>query len=238
MTPLGKPLVFYLKHMAEMNRLYQDLEEGEERDLKGLDDPEHVMKMTRTVGDAACEHVADFLQACGKEIEDHFARLGIATLAKKAKRAWVAANWDWSAKYQVASVPGGWFYCGVWITAPPEVRISLEKDSCGVVVPWLWSKGGRKGADAVWKILGGWPHSRSGEGVVKERGSIARLHPHNAPAGLQPGCGLRSACRRDGKDRRTNRGGPNQGHREVRGGTQANRRRLKSRCVGEWAARP
>ena len=38
MTALGKPLVFHLKHMAEMNRLYGDAEyDGIEPDLMGLE---------------------------------------------------------------------------------------------------------------------------------------------------------------------------------------------------------
>jgi hypothetical protein len=73
----------------------------------------------------------------------------------------------------VSSVPNGWFYCGAWLTAPPEVNISLAKDVCGVVVPYLWSKGGRTAADGVWSILGGWADSRSGEGLVEEGASIA-----------------------------------------------------------------
>jgi hypothetical protein len=172
MTQLGKPLVFYLKHMAEMNRLYGHAE-GEEPDLAGLDDAERVSEMARAVGAAAYEQAADFLELCGKRIEGHFTGLGLATLAKKRKRAYVIDNWTWEARVNVSSTPGGWFWCGVWITAPPEIRVSLEKDVCGVVVPYIWSKGGRKGADAVWKILGGWADSRGGEGLVHEAGTVA-----------------------------------------------------------------
>jgi hypothetical protein len=173
MTPLGKPLVFYLKYMAEMNRFYGDPEYyGGEPDLAGVDGADQVREMARTVGAAASEQVADFLELCGKGIEDHFVGMGIATLEKKAKRSRLVDYWEWSAKYHVSSVPGGWFYCGLLVSAPPDVHISLEKDVCGVVVPWLWSKGGRKGADAVWKILGGWPHSRSGV-LVGDRSTVA-----------------------------------------------------------------
>ena len=173
MTPLGKPLVFYLKYMAERDRLYCDLEEGKERDLTGLDAAEHILEMARPVGDAACEQVADFLALCGKGIEDHFTGLGITTLAKKRTRAFVKNNWFWGARVCVSTVVDGWFYCGVWVTAPPVVRISLAKDVCGLAVPYLWSKGGRKGADGVWKILGSWAHSRAGEGLFDDKGTVA-----------------------------------------------------------------
>jgi hypothetical protein len=173
MTPLGKPLVFYLRYMAEMNRLYGNLKEGEIPDLTGLDDSEQVRKMVRTVGAAACEQVADFLELCGKVIENHFTGQGIVSLANRRKRASVINYWSSEARFRVSSGSGGEFSRGVWITAPPEVRISLAKDVYGVVVPWLWSKGGRKGADAIWKTLGGWADSRAGDGLVEETGTVA-----------------------------------------------------------------
>jgi hypothetical protein len=160
-TPLGKPLVFHLKYMAEMNRLYGH-DEGEEPDLSGLSDGEHVREMSRSVGATAYEQAADFLELCGKGIEDHFAQTRIATFTRKKRRSYVVEHWSWEARFDVPSVPGGWFCCGVWLTAPPEIRIPLGEGACGAVVPWIWSKGGRKGADALWKILGGWAHSRGG----------------------------------------------------------------------------
>mgnify|MGYP000532152580 CR=1 FL=1 len=165
MTPLGKPLVFHLKYMTEMNRLYGH-EEGEEPDLSGLDDAENIREMARMVGAAAYEQAADFLELCGKGLEEHFTGMGIATLARKRKRASVVDYWGTEAKFRVSSVPGGEFLCGVLITASSEVSVSLTKDVCGVAVPWLWSKGGRRGADAIWSILGGRAHSREGEGVA------------------------------------------------------------------------
>jgi hypothetical protein len=166
MAELGKTLVFYLKYTAEMNRLYADLEEGEERDLTGLDNAESVLEMARAIGDAACARVADFLTLCGKVIEDHFTGLGIATLAKKRTRRFVEKYWQWEAQISLSSVPTIW--CGVSVGAPPDVRISLANDVCGVVIAYLWPpKGGRKAADGIWEILGGWPHSRGVEGPMQ-----------------------------------------------------------------------
>src|ERR1700740_3513031 len=121
MTLLGKSLVFYLKYMAEMERLYADQEKREEEDLTGLDDVKRVREMARIVGDAACEQAADFLLLSGKGIEGHFTVPGGATLAKKRSRSFVKNNWYWEAEFRVSSVAGGSFWCGAWITAPPIV---------------------------------------------------------------------------------------------------------------------
>lgn len=172
MTPLGRPVVFHLKYMAEMNRLYARAD-GEGPELTGLDNWEQVREMARAVRAAAYEQVADFLELCGKRIEDHFAALKIATLAKKSRRASVVRKWSWGVEVRVSSVPQGPFSCGLWVTAPPEVDIPLVKDACGVVVPWLWSKGGRKGEDALWQVVGGWAERRSGAGLVTDRGAVA-----------------------------------------------------------------
>lgn len=171
MTPLGKPLVFYLKYMAEMERLYGDLEEDEEPDLMGLDDAEQVRERVRAVGNTAGEKVADFLELCGRKIEDHFTGVG-ATLNNKRKRYAVLRDWCWWVQVRIPSVCEGGFSCGVWVSDPPEVSISPEKDVCGVVVPYLWIKGGRKAAYSVRKILGGWAHSCGGEGVADDKGTV------------------------------------------------------------------
>jgi hypothetical protein len=174
MTPLGKPLVFYLKYMAEMNRLYGDPEYfGGEPDLTGLDNPAQVKEMARIVGDFASEQAADFLELCARRIEEHFTNLGNATLSSKKNRRYMTDYWQWMAKVVVSSVGNGWFECGVLVTAPPDVRISLAKDVCGVAVPWLSSRGGRKAADAIWNILGGCADSRAGEGLVEGSGEVA-----------------------------------------------------------------
>lgn len=174
MTQLGKHLVFHLKYMAEMNRLYGSVEEGEEPDLTELGDAaEQVRAMVRTIGAAANEQAVEFLQLCGRGIDDHFTGLKIATIAKKRTRAYVKKNWSWEAEVRVSSVPGGEFWCGVWVTAPPKVHISLAKDVCGAVVPYIYlAKRGRKTADAIWKILGGWPHSRGVEGLLKYNNTV------------------------------------------------------------------
>jgi hypothetical protein len=168
MTPLGKPLVFYLKYMDEMNRFQDEtVEEGEAPDLTGLEDAERVREMAHAVGVAADTQAADFLELCGRGIESHFTGIG-ATLANKRKRTSVLRDWYWWVHVRHPSVPShGWFSCAVFIyAAPDDMRNSLGHDVWGVVEPYLWFRGGRKGAEAVWNILGSWPHSRAGSTVT------------------------------------------------------------------------
>ena len=162
MTPLGKSMVFNLKYMDEFGLLLDDPEKGKEPDLTGLDDAEHIRKMVRTVGAAADEQAADFLELCAKRIEDHFIALGISTLDKKRKRNYVLRQWSWGTRVYVSSAPGSWFSCGCDTSA---LRFPLDKDVCGAVTLWLWSEGGRKGADAIRKGLGNWPDPFAPVGV-------------------------------------------------------------------------
>jgi hypothetical protein len=119
MTPLGKPLVFHLKYMVEMNRLFDHRKEGEEADLTGLDNAEQIREMVRAVGVVSYEQATDFLCKCGKAIEARFANLGIETVVRTKSRAYIRRHWLTEVKVQVTSVPGAVFNCGVWITAPP-----------------------------------------------------------------------------------------------------------------------
>jgi hypothetical protein len=140
--------------MAEMNRLCDDPEdEGEAPDLTGLDDAERVREMVHTVKAAANKQATDFLELCGREIDNHFTSLEIKKLGREKK-----PDWQWMREVGRSS-----FWCGVCISAPPKVRISMENDVCGVVVPYLWAKGGRKGEEEVGNILGGLHHSREDE---------------------------------------------------------------------------
>jgi hypothetical protein len=170
MTPFGKPLVFYLKYMAEMDRRYgePELSGGEEPDLTGLDDAQHVREMARSVGAAACQAAADFLELCGTAIEKHFTGLGIVTPSNTAKRATVVRNWDW---YTCVHMSGVRFYCGAFVCDPSDVRVSVDKDVCGLVVPYLSARGCP--AAALWKSLGDWPYPGAGVGLVENKRMVA-----------------------------------------------------------------
>jgi hypothetical protein len=173
MTPLGKALVFYLKYWAEMQNLYASEHEGREPYLKGLQDADRVQEMARIVGDAASEQAADFLERCGNAIDEHFGNLDNVKLSNRRSRAFMNRYWEWGTRVNITGLPGGWFSCGVFLSAPPDVQITIDKDACGVVVPWIWTKGGRNGADVVWKVVGKWADSRAGGGLVIENGSVA-----------------------------------------------------------------
>jgi hypothetical protein len=54
---LGKCLLFYLKYPAEMERLY----EAEKPNVKGLPNPDQILKKIKLVGDAASREAADLL---------------------------------------------------------------------------------------------------------------------------------------------------------------------------------
>lgn len=187
MTPLGKQLVFYLKYIDEMNSLCCDPSEGEEPDLTMLEDAERVQEMARRVGAAADQQVADFLELCGRRIEDHFTSIG-AVLANRRKRFAVLRDWYWWVHVQVPSVPHrGWFSCALVISASSEDdRTSLGKDVCGIIEPYLWLRGGRKGADTVGKILGDWPLSRSGSTVILARIPIKAQPPESFDVDRDP----------------------------------------------------
>jgi hypothetical protein len=159
--------------MAEMERLYDNPEyEGGEPNLTGLDNAEQVREMARTVGAAAHEQAADFLELCGKGIEAHFTSLGITTFANKARRATVVRDWDWYIKVYGTSSPHGWFSCGVFISIPAHVRISVEKDVHGLVLPYLWLKDRHKGANEAWSILRDWPRSPAGVGLIEDNRTV------------------------------------------------------------------
>ena len=154
---------------AEMDRLYSDSEsECNEVDLTGLQESEKVREMVRTVGAIAYDQSADFLELCGREIENHFTGLGIAKLSKKRTRAYVARNWFWEARY---NVKGGEFWCSVWLTAPPEIHLSLPEGACGVLVPYVWCKGSHKAEEAVDKVLGTRETSRWRDRLLIDRGT-------------------------------------------------------------------
>jgi hypothetical protein len=109
---------------------------------------------------------------CGKGIESHFTGLGFKKYSNKAKRATVVRNWDWYIKVYGSRRAGGWFYCGVFVTNPSYVRISVEQDVCGLVMPYLWLKDRHRGADAAWKTLRGWPDSHAGVGLVEDHRTV------------------------------------------------------------------
>jgi hypothetical protein len=168
MKPLGKPLLFCLKYMTEMKHLCDPDEHGGDLDLTGLDDAEQVREMARTVGEVASEQAAEFLELCGKRIEAHFTGLGIAKLTNKANRATVRSKRYWYRNVHCSPSSNGWFSCGVGVSGPSGVRITVEKNDYGFVLPFLRFKGARNRADAIRGILGVAPDTRAGVRLVED----------------------------------------------------------------------
>ena len=161
MAMLGEALVFHLQYMVEMNRY---LEEGDRSKLS----PD-AQEMVRQVGAAAYEQAADFLALCDERIERHFCGLG-ATLLTRRSRRHLRDHWSGNALYKHERTE---FSCGAWLTSIPEIKVALPEGACGALVPWLWMKGGKRAEESMWNALKGKAHSRSGEGLVNDRGAIA-----------------------------------------------------------------
>lgn len=187
MTSLGKSLIFYLRYPAEMYQLYERPEyEDEAPDMTDLEGAEHIREMTNTVGAAAYQQAADFLKACAMKIEDHFRALGNVKFAVRAAPKAILKHWTWYARCEVASVPGGWFWCGVSIlkqsgaavlcaNAKPTIYSGTASpyDVGGTAVPWLWRRGGRSWDQRALRLLGDRAHSGPGGGLVEGGGSVA-----------------------------------------------------------------
>jgi hypothetical protein len=164
MTQLGEALVFYLKYTAEMDHLYR---RGDEADLTGVPDEQKVRDMAASVGTAASEQAADFLELCGQRIKGHFAGLGADT--GPFPRGRVVSEWRWWAMIHTAAVAKKMLYCGVSIIPSPR------GDRRGVIVPWFQAKrGGHAGAVALLRILRGWPLAYGGgHGLIEWSDTLA-----------------------------------------------------------------
>jgi hypothetical protein len=182
MTPLGKSLVFYLKYPVEMDHLY--VSGGEHVDLSGLENPEQVRKMASAIGDAADKEATSFLEHCADRVDDYFESLRVGKINSRSKRATIMRNWYVQARLEQETsmpVPGGrWFFYGIMIRRRE-----------GLIVPFLWRRGGRAWEDIVMRQLSGRAHSRAGEGLVSDSGSVA-LPPIPVGAGQLQGFDLDS----------------------------------------------
>jgi hypothetical protein len=135
MTPLGKSIVFYLKYLSEMERLYK----GEGGELEGLAEPEKTREMARSVGDKAYRQAADLLELCGAEIEKHFSSIGKCTGTMSRK----IIERKWSVSYSV-------WPKGKKSPAKPKLMAGIDirrKDK--ELVPWFW----RSGSDEAEQLL-------------------------------------------------------------------------------------
>src|SRR4051794_25213401 len=87
MAMLGECLVFHLKYVSEMRRLYwSPRESGEKLEVEGLEDAVQTITMVRAVGDASCREAADFVEACLDKVEEHFRSLCHVEIGGRAPR--------------------------------------------------------------------------------------------------------------------------------------------------------
>src|SRR5262245_15044883 len=145
MTPLGKCLVFYFRYWAEMNRLYWTDDKVED-----LEDVENTVRMARAVGDECCRQVADFLEACGEDIEKQF--------APKCKRVggkgMLAKNWSISFGVWPRNRPKQWKI---------QLGVDIPQTRTPEVIPWLWAAGRMPGEEKLANYLRDKVHARSQE---------------------------------------------------------------------------
>lgn len=134
MATIGKCLLFYLKHPAEMERLY----EADPPRAVGLPNATEVLEKVKLVGDVASKEGAELLEQCAPAIESHFHP--ISMVQRKRSRL----EWTWNLGFRVApkKSPSSIFEIGVSINATPPA-----------LIPWLWLRGGRRAEDEVVRLL-------------------------------------------------------------------------------------
>lgn len=145
MITLGRALVFHLKYPAEMRRLYWHRRStGEAPSLDGLIDGEAVLAMVGKVAEAACREVATFLNACSERVVPNLETLGrVASVRGSVEKTW---ELQWRVFAGKAKKP---FYVGVGVY-----------DQAKAVIPWIWCRGGRRGADELLQVLPGCKRGR------------------------------------------------------------------------------
>lgn len=160
MAKFGKCMLFYLKYVAEMERLC-NVEDPKNPKLKGLPDPDRVLKQIKLVGDTANREVAEFLETCVQVIEEHFHAISdVQRMRNNLEKAW-------ELKFKVGPKNA--------TDRRFEIGVSIESNPVALI-PWVWCPGGRRAEDEVMRILGvgnksdtlpGWASGTVGLAVIK-----------------------------------------------------------------------
>lgn len=96
--------------------------------------------MVSKVAEAACREVAAFLDACSERVLPHLETLGrVSPVRGNAEKTWELQWRVFAGKGEKRP-----FYVGVGVY-----------DQAKAVIPWVWCKGGRRGADEVLRIFPG-----------------------------------------------------------------------------------
>lgn len=173
MLPLGEALVFYLKYMAEMNRLCHP-EEG--AGLTGLADPEQTQQMARAVGAVADQQAVDFVLECSRIIDAQFEGQGATQFSHRRSARYIRDYWGCGVRIHHSTIADGWFACGVYVDAPPNIAVLLPQHAVGLVIPWLWTKGGARGADRLRLRVAEWASLQLRDGLGEHSGTVPLAH--------------------------------------------------------------
>lgn len=134
MAFLGKCLLFYLKYPTEMDRLY----EADNSKFDGLPNPEELKEKIKRIGDAADKEAEEFLEIYTPGILARFRAISSVRRKRNTK-------FNYEIQFRVATrrAVERHFWIGVAFNTD---RTSL--------IPWVWSRGGRRAADELIRILG------------------------------------------------------------------------------------
>jgi hypothetical protein len=138
MANLDKCMLFYLKYAAEMERL-SNVEDPKDPKLKGLPDPDLVLKQIKLVGDTANREVAEFLERCAPGIEEHFHAIS------NVQRMRNNLEKTWSLTFKVGPKNATDRRIVIGVAIQPQLE---------ALIPWVWCRGGRRAEDEVLRILG------------------------------------------------------------------------------------
>lgn len=137
MANLDKCMLFYLKYAAEMERL-SNVEDPKDPKLKGLPDPDRVLKQIKLVGDTANRQVAEFLERCAPGIEEHFHAIS------NVQRMRNNLEKTWALTFKVGPKNATDRRIEIGVLIHPELE---------ALIPWVWCRGGRRAEDEVLRIL-------------------------------------------------------------------------------------
>jgi hypothetical protein len=181
MTPLGKPLIFYLKYPAEMARLYGQpkLSGNDLPDTTGLQDAEQVLKAVRAVGDAAWLEAASLVSSCMDAVQSRLHGSGSLTW-NRTSQAWMKPWSHWRG-VKVASVKRRLFV-GVELSTALEVGAKLPEGAIGALIPCLRHKAGLTAETLMLGVLSGRTQRRDSIGSVYKRGTVVLPYVPILPA--------------------------------------------------------
>jgi hypothetical protein len=147
-----------------MDQLYWNpVHNDKEPDLHGLEAAENVRTMARIVGDEAAEQAASFLDECSEKVAAHWHGIKLLKITGQSRRKKMAYEWVFQGRLRTMPPKKG---ASIWYGAGID-------EFKGIIIPWLYGRGGRDWEDLAMRTLGKRAHSRAGEGLISDRGTVA-----------------------------------------------------------------